>query len=212
MTAVRVRAVCWDWNGTLLDDVERCLGVMNSMLTSFGKPVIPDAARYRALFRFPIRSFYADVGILPGEYDAAVDHYLDLLARDDSFVPLHDGAHDALALLRERGVQQVLASATQGPLLAAQLRPHALDGAFDEVLSITDAHNASKHDVIAAWLHRSGLEPSELMLIGDTNHDHEIAIELGARFVHFAGGHQEFRGSHDVPRLSALADFPAHIG
>lgn len=207
-----VRALCWDWNGTLLDDVDRCLRTMNSMLTAFDKPAIPDAARYRTLFRFPIQSFYADVGISDDEYRSAVDHYLDLLANDASHVPLHGGARDALALARTRGIRQVLASATQGPLLAAQLRPHDLDDAFDEVLSIDDAHNASKRDVIAAWLDRTGLAPHEVLLIGDTNHDHEISIELGTRFVHFSGGHQQLEGHPEVPRLAALAELAAHLG
>ena len=207
-----VRAVCWDWICTLLDDVDRCLRTMNSMLATFGKPVIPDAARYRSLFRFPIQSFYTDVGIRPDEYRDAVDHYLGLLERDDSAVPLHTGAREMLALVRSRGIPQVLASATQGPLLASQLHPHALDDAFDEVLSIDDAHNASKRDVIAAWLDRTGLASDAVLLVGDTNHDHEIAVELGARFVHFAGGHQKFAGFPEVPRIAALEQLEAHLG
>jgi len=206
-----VRAVCWDWNGTLLDDVARCLRVMNRMLADFGRPGIADAGAYRALFRFPLEGFYADAGIEPGEYRAAVDRYLELLAADESDVPLHPGARQAIGALRSRGVAQVLASATQAPLLEAQLRPHGLAPAFDAVLSITDPHRASKRDVITTWLRATGYDAGDVLLIGDTNHDHEIALELGARFVHFAGGHQALPRDVDIVRIGSLDELEAVI-
>jgi phosphoglycolate phosphatase len=206
---VPVRAVCWDWNGTLLDDVARCLRVMNRMLADFGRPGIVDTGAYRALFRFPLHRFYADVGIEPVEYRAAVDRYLELLAGDRSVVPLHAGARETIAGLRARGVAQVLASATQAPLLEAQLRPHGITHEFDEVLSITDPHAASKRDVIMAWLRATGYDTADVLLIGDTNHDHEIARELGTRFVHFEGGHQALDG--DVVRIGSLRELDAIV-
>lgn len=207
-----VRAICWDWNGTLLDDVARCLRTMNSMLMAFGKPIIADAQQYRALFRFPIQSFYASAGIEVGEYRAAVDHYLELLASDDSSVPLHPGAREVIAQARACGIRQVLASATQAPLLAAQMRPHRLNDAFDEILSITDAHAASKREVIDEWLARSALRSQEVLLVGDTNHDQEIALDLGTQFVHFAGGHQALTLDPATPQITALVQLSQFLG
>ena len=209
---MKVGAVCWDWNGTLLDDVERCLRTMNSTLSAFGKPAIPDAERYRSLFRFPLQSFYADAGFESHEYRDAVDHYLGLLALDDSVVPLHEGARETIALIRARGIRQVLASATQAPLLEAQMRPHQLDQAFDDVLSITDVHVASKREVIAAWLGGSGLDPREVLLVGDTNHDLEIALDLGTQFVHFARGHQSLAAESATRQITALGQLSRLLG
>lgn len=203
---MRVKAVCWDWNGTLLDDVARCLRVMNLVLAEFGRPEIADAVAYRAVFRFPLDRFYADVGIESADYRAAVDRYLALLAADRTEVALHAGAREALERVHARGIAQVLASATLAPLLDAQLGPHRLTGSFDEILSITDAHRASKQDVIEAWLWATGFEPADVLLIGDTNHDLEIAHELGTRFVHFEGGHQVLSGEGDVVSIRALGE------
>lgn len=209
---MKVGAICWDWNGTLLDDVERCLRTMNSTLSAFGKPAIADAASYRSIFRFPLQSFYADAGFEPHEYRAAVDHYLGLLTLDDSAISLHEGARETIALIRARGIRQVLASATQAPLLEAQMRPHQLDEAFDDVLSITDVHVASKRDVIAVWLNGSGLDPREVLLIGDTNHDLEIALDLGTQFVHFARGHQRLTSGSATRQITALGQLSQLLG
>lgn len=183
-----IRAVCWDWNGTLLDDVERCMRIMNDTLAAFDRAPLASTSHYRSIFRFPLSDFYADAGIPSDLYRDAVDHYLDALARDATAVPLHDGARETIDALRVHGVQQVLASATLAPLLGTQLAAHDLAGEFDRVLPITDPHNASKHAVIAAWLDASGYAPGEVLMIGDTAHDREFAADLGARFVHFTQG------------------------
>lgn len=206
-----VRAVCWDWNGTLLDDVSRCLRVMNRVLSDFGRPPIADADAYRAMFRFPLDAFYAEAGIGRDEYRPAVDRYLELLEHDTSQVPLHPGAREVIDGLRARGVVQVLASATQARLLAAQLRPHRLTGSFDRILSITDTHRASKQDVIEGWLRASGHDADEVLMIGDTNHDYEIAQAVGARFVHFEGGHQVLADAPGLRRVAALREVEATI-
>ncbi|MBD3942426.1 HAD family hydrolase [Microbacterium sp. NEAU-LLC] len=201
-----VRVVCWDWNGTLLDDVERCLRVMNAVLAEFGRPVIADVDAYRAVFRFPLDRFYADVGIEASQYRSAAGRYLELLEADATDVALHADAQATIDALRARGIAQVLASATRAPLLAAQLRPHDIAHSFDAVLSITDAYQASKRDVIATWLADSRYDAEEVLLIGDTNHDHEIADELGARFVHFDNGHQALPHGSARVRIGALGE------
>lgn len=109
-----------------------------------------------------------------------------------------------LAALHERGIRQVLASATLPDALAQQMAPYGLGDAFEVVLSIDDPYRASKHDVIARWLTASGLPPSEVLIIGDTNHDREIADDLGTEFVHFDGGHQSWSG--DTRRIATLGE------
>ena len=55
--------VVWDWNGTLLDDAEVCLAVMDRMLVRRGLPPIGDMERYREIFTFPVRDYYALAGL-----------------------------------------------------------------------------------------------------------------------------------------------------
>lgn len=199
-----VRAVCWDWNGTLLDDVDVCRDVMNSVLTERGIPPLADAEAYRSAFRYPIRGFYQDLGIDEHRFEAAAIRYLALLAERTGEAPLHLGARQTLSGLAGLGIRQVLASATHADLLAAQMAPHDLDGAFEAVLSIDDALRPSKHDVVERWLAGSGLQAAEVLMIGDTNHDEEIASALGVAFVHHSGGHQRLVGTST--RIAALPE------
>jgi len=204
MDPTRISAVCWDWNGTLLDDAEICRQVMNAVLREHELDPLIDASAYRSVFRFPIRDFYREVGIGDERFVPAATAYLELLATRVGEARLHEDARTTLAVLRAHGMRQVLASATLPDALARQMAPYDLESAFERVLSIDDPYRASKHDVIARWLSGSGLAADEVLVIGDTNHDREIAHELGMPFVHFDGGHQAWSG--ETRRIAALGE------
>ena len=53
--------IVWDWNGTLLDDVDAGIGALNRMLADRGLPAITRDF-YRARFRFPVRPLYFEIG------------------------------------------------------------------------------------------------------------------------------------------------------
>lgn len=199
-----IRVICWDWNGTLLDDVDICLRVMNSVLVEFDRAPINGVDAYRRLFRFPIQDFYADAGLGSDVFRAAAEKYLRLLPLHIGNARLHTGAHEVLTQIAGQGVRQVLASATLSDALEHQLGPHDIAGHFEQILSIDDPYRASKAEVIAEWSAAEGVDPSEMLVIGDTNHDREIAAALGTRFVHFAAGHQVSTG--DEARIDRLAD------
>ena len=46
---MRPELILWDWNGTLLDDVELCVDALNRLLADFGYPQRYDLAQYREL-------------------------------------------------------------------------------------------------------------------------------------------------------------------
>ena len=50
--------IFWDWNGTLLDDVDFTHGCLNWMLETHGYPQRYDLAEYREIFGFPIEEYY----------------------------------------------------------------------------------------------------------------------------------------------------------
>jgi len=187
-----VRAVVWDWNGTLLDDVEASLTTMNTVLQEYGRPALDDADNYRATFGFPVREFYRRVGFEDEEV------FLDASRRYLELFPVHvadarptRGADEALRRIADHGIRQVLISATTQDRLHEQVGPHDLADHFEDVLGIScGAENPSKLAVVAGWLRSSGLDPRDVVMVGDTNHDEQIAEALAVQFIRFSNGHQ----------------------
>jgi len=46
--------VVWDWNGTILDDVQHAVNTMNVLLDGHDLPLI-DIVTYRQIFEFPVK-------------------------------------------------------------------------------------------------------------------------------------------------------------
>ena len=80
---MRPELILWDWNGTLLDDVELCVDALNRLLARFGYPQRYDREQYRAIFGFPVQDYYARAG-----FDFA-RHSFDELARSfmEDYIP-----------------------------------------------------------------------------------------------------------------------------
>ena len=72
--------VVWDWNGTLLNDVELNCAIMNRMLLERGKKPLPDLETYRRIFGFPIKGYYERAGFdfSREPYEDVADEYLSL--------------------------------------------------------------------------------------------------------------------------------------
>ena len=69
--------IFWDWNGTLMDDVDFTHECLNWMLETHGYPQRYDLAAYRELFGFPIEDYTAVPGsILRGTPIRSLPHAL----------------------------------------------------------------------------------------------------------------------------------------
>lgn len=203
----------WDWNGTLLDDVEAGLATVNVVLDEQGRPQLADADAYRGSFGFPVREFYRRIGFdTDDDFLTASHRYLEVFPTHVAAARLQDGAGEVLAALAARGLRQVLASATLDEVLTVQMAPHGITDHFETVIGVPDgAENPSKMSVVAAWLRSSGLQPGEVVMVGDTNHDEQIAEALGTRFIRFAGGHQAVPENTPWPVTQTLAEVPALV-
>ena len=204
--------VFWDWNGTLLDDMQVCLDIMDRILARRGVAPIGTLERYRAIFTFPVKDYYALAGLdLAGEnfLDLAEEYMSDYRAHEKD-CPLVPGARETLMALNAMGVGQILASASRQDDLERQVKAHGLDGAFSAVLGMSDDLGGGKAGLAAGYMRREGIDPEEALFVGDTVHDFEVAQSIGCRCVLIAGGHQsvERLAATGAAVLDSLAELP----
>ena len=62
MTKEKIDVCIWDFNGTILDDVDAGIFAVNELLCECGLPQIADRKTYQRHFCFPIRSYYEKIG------------------------------------------------------------------------------------------------------------------------------------------------------
>ena len=86
-----------------------------------------------------------------------------------------------------------------------------LRGYFTAVIGINDHHARGKLDQGQAWLESTPLTADQMVFVGDTLHDHEVAEALGTRCLlipsgHYARGRLETAGVPVLDDLHAVAD------
>jgi phosphoglycolate phosphatase len=64
-----------------------------------------------------------------------------------------------------------------------------LEHFFERLLGLEDIYARSKIDLAQNWIQAQGYGPSEVLLIGDTTHDFEVATAIGADCLLVANGH-----------------------
>ena len=185
----------WDWNGTILDDAGVCRQIADIMLGERGIPTLPDMDAYRAVFGFPIKSYYEKMGYRFGPEDEPYEHVA------DEFIVLYDRLYRTAALRsgivgfldrrKAEGYRQVLLSATRCDQLVEQVAAFGDVGdRFEQKLGLTDHYAFSKAALAKAFIEGQGIPRERTLFIGDTDHDFEVSSAIGCPCVLLEGGHQ----------------------
>ena len=220
MTTAKLSAIIWDWNGTLLDDVDYAIGCMNRVLSARGMPPL-DRDRYRRIFTFPVEEYYLRLGFdLERESFATlsrefIDHYYSGLSEP----VLYPGAMEIVDELVRLGLRQYILSAMEkGPLLK-QLDHHRLVGRFTAIQGLDHINATGKMAEGELLLQRMQVDHGAILFVGDTRHDLEVARRLGLPAVILAHGHQEQNESlsaggylcQDLKKLRELLRVEYHL-
>lgn len=182
--------VLWDWNGTLLDDLTYAMDVRNRSFPAFGLAPVQSVEAYHAQFTFPVRLYYERAGVTEDCFEAVAHAWMAEYERGFADVPLHADAVEALERLHGAGVEQAMLSATKRDMLVEQISRFPIRKYFSDVLGISDIYASSKEAIGRAYLNACGKAPQNVLMIGDTLHDAEVAQAMGTRCVLVPRGHQ----------------------
>ena len=179
----------WDWNGTLLDDVAAAVGALGRMLAKRGvAPVTVD--RYRRRFGFPVRPFYAELGVdlEKWDWDGICEDFHEFVAQEPQSV--REDALAALELAALAGFRQSVLSALRQDLLDRALAENGFDRFMHRAFGTDNLDGCSKLQRGRELMAELGAGAGNVVLVGDTLHDAEVARAIGARCVLVTCGHQ----------------------
>ncbi len=183
--------IIWDWNGTLLDDTQLCILIINGLLETQQLPPVT-AELYRSVFRFPVRDYYQDLGfnfsLRPFE-DLSTD-FITAFEQGRSHCNLMPGARIILEYLDDNGYTQSILSASRLDYLQAAVSEYALSDKFFSLSGLSDHHAGGKLEAGKDLLATLDVDPALLLLVGDTLHDAEVAAALNVDCCLVPNGHQ----------------------
>lgn len=200
--------IIWDWNGTLLDDVSMAVRVTNEVFSRYGYATM-DEETYRVRFRFPVIEYYRDCGVKDGDFPEVANAWSDAYLDAFPGTPLQQDAAETVRRFHRAGLRQIVLSASKLENLRNQVGSYpALSGMFEELCGIGDIYAGGKTHLAHELIERTGLAPEELVFLGDSVHDAEVAAAVGARCILIARGHQtcEALEKAGVPVMASLRE------
>lgn len=185
------KTIIWDWNGTLLDDLHVCIESINTMLKSRNLPLLtPDS--YRDVFTFPVIDYYKAVGFdfTSEPWEEAAMEFMSLYFSKLPACRLASGATETLDFFRNTGYSQAIISAMQHDALVESVTRLGIASYFEYIGGINDHYAGGKTENVVNFFKNRGVSHENIVMIGDTIHDAEVAGQLHCRCILVAAGHQ----------------------
>jgi len=182
--------IVWDWNGTLLDDTQICVQVLNELIHEAGLlPITPE--RYRDTFDFPVIHFYRTLGFPSGQenFEAISHRFIQRYHEEAVGCPLQEGVTDLLQDLQCSGKSHSILSAAKQDTLEVAVETYGLKELFIGLNGARDIFAHGKQEAGRTWIRNLPWSPEEIVLIGDTAHDYDVAQAMGTDCILVAHGH-----------------------
>jgi len=181
-----------DFNGTVLNDVDICLELLNDILVQTGKEKI-SKEKYLEVFGFPVKDYYVRAGVdfNVKSFQELADFFIDEYTRRNvSECTIYSDFNEFINKARKQGYKIVLCSASKKILLIDQLKAFNILDCFDDVIGLENHLAFSKVELAKKYLEDNNINPDDVTFIGDTDHDYEVGIFCKAKSYLVARGHQ----------------------
>jgi len=147
---------------------------------------------YKEVFEFPVVEYYREIGFdfnRESFNDLSVE-FIDAYNQALGSAPLARGARKVLNYFCDAGKRNIIISAMKHDMLVNSVSQKRLIGYFSDILGIDDIYAAGKSKVAREYVEDNDIDVSDVVFIGDTTHDFEVAQEIGCRCILVANGHQ----------------------
>ncbi|MEI6519749.1 MAG: HAD hydrolase-like protein [bacterium] len=185
------RHIIWDWNGTLLDDSRVCFDILNRMLARRGLSVVSQE-QYEEEFGFPVIDYYTHVGFdfKKESYGTLAKEFIDEYDLHELECQVRADGIAAIAEFKNRGYRQsILSALEQSRLHTATLRL-SLQHYFDDLVGVADYLAGGKIERGMQYIVGcNNCNAEEILMIGDTPHDYDVANALNIDCALIPGGH-----------------------
>ncbi len=191
-----IKLIVFDWNGTLLADTLASVESANQVLKKLGRDEPLSVKQYRETITLPIVEFYAshgfDRGYLKKSSVLIQETFHGHYARRAAKTRTRKGARKTLSWLKANGIESIILSNHLVTAINLRLENFRLAHLFSEVLANSDVHTVWKEKnklrKLQNYLAVKGFAPAEVMLVGDSTEEIEIARYLGLKSVAITDG------------------------
>lgn len=191
MDLSRYSQILWDWNGTLLDDAWLCVELINQFLVERRLPTVT-LERYRSIFTFPVQRYYEALGFdfTREPWERISSEFIIAYEQNRNRCRLLPGAKETLQQVAALGISQSILSASKQSYLEKAVLEYELTQLFFTLNGLDNHHAAGKEAIAKGFVERFRIDPTTILLVGDTLHDAQVAEAIGVDCCLVPNGHQ----------------------
>jgi len=176
--------IAFDWDGTLFDSTAIIARCIQAAVRDVGGTVPSDEAASHVIgLGLPQALAHAAPDVPPERYaelGARCRHHY-LQHQDD--ISLFPGVMDMLVELRQRGHRLAVATGKSRRGLDAALSAAALRGLFDASRTADETAGKPHPRMLRELMRELKVPPSRVLMVGDTTHDLQMAVNAGCASV-----------------------------
>lgn len=178
-----------DFNGTIIDDVDLCLNILNHLLEERNYKKV-SLEEYKHIFTFPIKKYYINAGFDLEKYSftSISNEFISLYQKASLNCKLYEGINELIDKCNNNRIKVVLLSASQKDNLKEQTDHFGLSEKFEAILGTSTIEAASKVEIGKKYF--IDKQDKKILFVGDTTHDAEVASAIGADALLITHGHQ----------------------
>jgi phosphoglycolate phosphatase len=192
----RYRAVVFDWDGTVMDSTHSIVSAIQGACVDLSLPV-PSRRDASWVIGLSLESaLYRCVPDLTAEnFPLFVERYRHHFLTRDIHDKLFDGIRELFGELRERGVLLGVATGKSRIGLDRVMASMRLRDVFDATRCADETLSKPDPLMLTQIMDKLALRPENVLMIGDTTHDVQMAFNAGVDSLAVT------YGAHDVPTL-----------
>lgn len=191
----KIKAVIFDWDGTLFDSVKHALNVYRKLFTLLGINGVR-WNEFREEFKADYHKYYLEKGIPKSAFKDVDRLWLQLYNDGSKKLKLIHGAKAILKKLKKENIKLGVVSNGSRSRIIEEMKSHKVFDLFDVVVTGDEIpeFKPSPKGIIYA-LHVLNVKPSEAIYIGDMAEDIEAGKNAEVKTIAVASG------IHTVKRL-----------
>lgn len=181
--------VLFDWNGTLLDDMERARMASNLVREQWAGPGELTLQQFREAWCLPLSAHVKRLGVPDDHNTEATRDWSTHLETIDA--PLAPGVSETLDALRDAGIAVAVVSSAGEAAVMRDIEAHGLAERFDDI------HTGVSLKQTAIGRYVNGAAAGTVWYVGDTKFDMVQARAAGSVAIGYTAGYDGAEALHD---------------
>jgi phosphoglycolate phosphatase len=204
----RYDLIVFDWDGTVMDSTAVIATSIQSACRDLGLPIPSDEDARHVIGMGLVQALQHAVPSAPEHmYEPLADRYRHYFLAQDQSIPLFAGAAETIAELHATGHLLAVATGKSRKGLDRVMDSSGLRGYFHASRTADETFSKPHPAMLLELMDELGMPPEKVLMVGDTTHDLQMAINAGVDAVGMTYGAHPEDQLRELKPLALLDDF-----